>query len=267
MTVRTVSCRTRKENSREWIAAHTGRGWDTGHHFLLRVHALIAESIFALLATAQFGAYAVSMDQRIVFWNRAAERMLGFPAEEVLGQHCYEVVTGRPAAGVTAACMEGCPSLQSLQSGGMPGAVRMELPSASGESASLVVTPMLLGGGPDDTPLIVHLFDDGSTAAPPEGAAEIEDDDEDGWMTGAEALAERRTRGPRSGGADSLTARELEVLRLVALGQSTITIATDLGISEHTVRNHVRNFRRKLNAPTKLEAVLTAFRRGLLELQ
>lgn len=227
---------------------------------------MISESIFAFLATAHFGAYAMSIDQRIVFWNRAAERILGFTAEEVLGQHCYEVVTGRPAASVTAACVEGCPSLRSLQSGEIPGSVRMEMLSASGEAKSVTVTPMIVAGGPDDTALLAHLFDDGVAAAPQERAVEVDDDD-DGWKTGAEALAERHARGPRSPGSDSLTARELEVLRLVALGHATLAIATELGISEHTVRNHVRNFRRKLNAPTKLEAVLTAFRRGLVELE
>ena len=220
---------------------------------------MIAESIFAFLATAPFGAYAVSMDQRIVFWNEAAERMLGHKAEEVVGQHCYEVVTGRPAASVPTSCVEGCPSLHALQSGEALDSVRMEMLHASGESKSVVVTPMLLGGEADAESVLVHLFDDGSAAE--------DEDDEEGWMTGAEALAERRVRGPRSRGADSLTARELEVLRLVGLGQATRTIADDLEISEHTVRNHIRNFRRKLKAPTKLDAVLTAIRRGLLELE
>ena len=54
-------------------------------------------------------------------------------------------------------------------------------------------------------------------------------------------------------------------MRLVALGRGTHQIAEELGISPHTVRNHVRHFRRKLNARTKLEAVLTAIRRGILE--
>ena len=54
------------------------------------------------------------------------------------------------------------------------------------------------------------------------------------------------------------------MLRLVALGRSTAQIARDLRISEHTVRNHVRHFRAKLNASTKLEAVLTALRLGLV---
>ena len=50
----------------------------------------------------------------------------------------------------------------------------------------------------------------------------------------------------------------------MALGRGTVDIAEELGISQHTVRNHVRHFRGKLNASTKLEAVLTALRLGIL---
>ena len=69
---------------------------------------------------------------------------------------------------------------------------------------------------------------------------------------------------PAPASAHTLSPRELEVLRLVSLGWSTPRIASDLGISPHTVRNHIRHFRHKLNATTKLEAVLTAMRMGML---
>lgn len=68
------------------------------------------------------------------------------------------------------------------------------------------------------------------------------------------------------GGPDNLTARELEVLRAIAAGQGTADIARALVLSEHTVRNHVRNVLAKLGAHTKLEAVVTAARAGLIEL-
>lgn len=61
-----------------------------------------------------------------------------------------------------------------------------------------------------------------------------------------------------------LSRREAQVLELVAAGTTTGQIAEEMRISVHTVRNHVRNLRRKLDAKTKLEAVATAFRRGLL---
>ena len=61
-----------------------------------------------------------------------------------------------------------------------------------------------------------------------------------------------------------LTNRELKVLRLVALSLDTKQIARELHLSPHTVLNHIRNARVKLNAANKLGAVLTARRLGLI---
>lgn len=61
-----------------------------------------------------------------------------------------------------------------------------------------------------------------------------------------------------------LTARELEVLQLLARARSTESIATELFISVNTVRNHVANILSKLGAHSKLEAVAIAAREGLI---
>jgi DNA-binding NarL/FixJ family response regulator len=65
---------------------------------------------------------------------------------------------------------------------------------------------------------------------------------------------------------DALTVRELEVLRHLAKGESSEEIATKLFVSVHTVRNHVQNILMKLNAHSKLAAVATATRLGILGL-
>jgi putative two-component system response regulator len=59
--------------------------------------------------------------------------------------------------------------------------------------------------------------------------------------------------------------RELEVLRLVASGLSNKAIAERLYISVNTVRNHVKSILQKLDAHSRLEAVATAVREGLIE--
>jgi DNA-binding NarL/FixJ family response regulator len=64
----------------------------------------------------------------------------------------------------------------------------------------------------------------------------------------------------------TLTSRELEVLKLVARGMSNREIATDLYISENTVKNHVRNILEKLHLHSRMEAVLYAMRERLLDL-
>ena len=65
---------------------------------------------------------------------------------------------------------------------------------------------------------------------------------------------------------DPLTDREREVLAALARARTTAQIAEDLVLSQHTVRNHVRSILSKLGAQSKLEAVLTAVRRGLITL-
>jgi len=64
--------------------------------------------------------------------------------------------------------------------------------------------------------------------------------------------------------AAALSERELEVLRLLADGHMYKTAADALGISQDTVRFHVRNIYEKLHVHSKSEAVLKAFRSGLL---
>jgi DNA-binding NarL/FixJ family response regulator len=76
-------------------------------------------------------------------------------------------------------------------------------------------------------------------------------------------LLPKLRQNPRGVGAD-LTAREVEVLKLLAAGVSNQQIAEELVLSLHTVRNHVQNVITKLGAHSKLEAVATAVREGLI---
>jgi two-component system NarL family response regulator len=77
-------------------------------------------------------------------------------------------------------------------------------------------------------------------------------------------IAERLAR--RLPGAD-LSAREVEVLRLVARGDINKEIAVSLGISESTVKNHLNNILTKLEVRDRTEAVTTALRRGYISLE
>lgn len=78
-------------------------------------------------------------------------------------------------------------------------------------------------------------------------------------------LAASRPRPPASPD-EPLTAREREVLQLMAQGLPSKTIATRLRISEHTVKFHVGSILGKLSAASRTEAVAVAIRRGLIAL-
>lgn len=69
---------------------------------------------------------------------------------------------------------------------------------------------------------------------------------------------------PASAASVALTAREWDVLRLVAEGDANKEIAWKLGISEHTAKFHVASILGKLNAGSRTEAVTIGIRRGLV---
>jgi DNA-binding NarL/FixJ family response regulator len=75
---------------------------------------------------------------------------------------------------------------------------------------------------------------------------------------------DRRNR--RADSFSELTARELDVLRLVAVGEPNKRIAREPGISERTARTHVSRILQKLSLSSRTQAALWAVREGLVEL-
>jgi DNA-binding NarL/FixJ family response regulator len=81
------------------------------------------------------------------------------------------------------------------------------------------------------------------------------------------AIARRLTASlrshPRDDGAEDLTSRELEVLRLLGAGETNKGIAAALGITERTARTHVSHILAKLGLRSRTQAALWAAREGL----
>lgn len=209
--------------------------------------------MLALMLEAPYGVYAVDMDQRIVFWNSSAERILGHRRDEVIGLRCYEVCASLPQNGTSPICIEGCPSITLAKQGMIPPVSHVRMRQSSGERKPVTVTPLIIQVGRESEPtILVHLFH------------ELIDN------TRAREVAENVQsllsveRGLLKGDTSLLTRRELEVLRLLAISLEDSEIAGQLEISPLTVQTHIRNARKKLNAKNRTEAILIALRRGLL---
>jgi DNA-binding NarL/FixJ family response regulator len=71
-------------------------------------------------------------------------------------------------------------------------------------------------------------------------------------------------RAAPAGRGETLTPREVEVLQMIAAGESNKRIAWKLGISEHTVKFHVASILSKLSAGSRAEALAIGIRRGLI---
>ena len=90
----------------------------------------------------------------------------------------------------------------------------------------------------------IHAVHAGETYLPPPVAAALED----------------------SSLAAALSARELEVLALIVKGHGNKQIAYQLGIAEHTVKNHVKSILGKLDVEDRTQAATAAIQRGIIHL-
>ena len=132
---------------------------------------------------------------------------------------------------------------------------------ASGERKLVSLTPMVIVDV-NAAPLLVHLFDDRDD----EGESSRAADAVRAALSGSDVVivSDQPVMAPDLTNAQQLTRRELEVLRMISLGWRSPQIASDLGLSLHTVRNHIRHIRRKLGATPQMQAVLAAMRLGIL---
>ncbi|MGH6643855.1 MAG: response regulator transcription factor [Bradyrhizobium sp.] len=65
---------------------------------------------------------------------------------------------------------------------------------------------------------------------------------------------------------ETLTEREIAILRLVSIGKANKQVAAELGLSEETVKGHLKNIFLKLDVADRTHAVTVAARRGIIEL-
>ena len=146
--------------------------------------------------------------------------------------------------------------VRTTRAGLVPPAVELAMRASWGEVKWFDVRPVVVPWLPDVGTVVVYLFRERVTdVAPPVGNLVVVEQDD-----GADprALTEPHVQ--------PLTPRELEVLRLLALGWENEYIAAELEVTVHTVRSHVANLRRKLNAKSRFEAVITATRLGIISL-
>ena len=191
-----------------------------------------------VLNRVPYGACVTDSENRIVFWNRGAEALVGHSREEAVGRRCCDVIACR-AVGGSPLCAEGegCPAADSSQDAdaAAPGFFDANLICASGRGKSVTFVPL---------PQCPAAFGEGAALKLfSERSAKEEDAGDDS------ETAERRA---------SLTPREMEVVNLLAQGFGTGEIASELTVSVHTVLNHIRNARGKVDAKDRLALVVRA---------
>ena len=201
------------------------------------------------LARAGDGVCVITTDGRIMLWNAAAERILGYSRRDVVGRTCCEIFGGRDTDG-NRLCYQGC-HVMSLGKMGEPiQSFDMASRTKAGNPVWLNISILTFNGN-GHGPLTAHVFRDVTAAR--ELLTIVNDR--------AGAAAGRKEPDPLE---TALTRRELEVLRLLGRGLNTKAASDELHVSSATVRNHVQNILGKLGVHSRLEAVAHATRHRLL---
>jgi len=189
------------------------------------------------------GLFVTNGDQVITHWSEQAERILGVSASEAIGRTCFEVMVGRDFEGQPF-CRSECPVTRNARK--LRPVKDYEIVVDRNGQRQVINNSVLLWPEQDGR-AVVHLFRRSKAAALPV----------------RRALGQKR----REEGALShspLSRREIEVLRLLAGGLRTAAIAEALGVSVYTARNHLSSVMRKLNARSRVEAVVAASEFGLV---
>ena len=181
--------------------------------------------------------------QRVRVWSGAAQRLLGFAPEEVVGRACYEVVTGKRPDGHPV-CGKSCSVTRNARRGRGTASYQVTAVARDGSPRYLENTVLVLEG-PHGSFRVVHLLRE-SCETPPSRPPEMPQPAEEMPL------------------AELLTRRELEVLRLFARGATLEEVAGQLSISALTARNHTANIQHKLGVRNRLQMVLEGMRRGLV---
>jgi DNA-binding CsgD family transcriptional regulator len=170
--------------------------------------------------------FAFDADLTIVAWNRAAEALTGVSAEAAVGRNCWEVLGGHDGYG-NLICHPGCSTARLAREGWPVACQELFIKAGQGKRRVAVSTVAIEEG---DRPLLLHV------------------------------MVPHRENQPRRTVPIPLTPRQQQVLGLLADGVPAKVIATRLGVTEATVRNHIRAILAALETHSQLEAIAKARR-------
>ena len=216
--------------------------------------------LLRMLARSSDGVFATDADQRIVFWSESAGELLHHPAAYALGKRCYQVILGRDYEDHPF-CRSNCPTIRAVRRGSSVANFDIACPHGDNQVwLNVSIVPVRVNGRKG--PMAIHMVRDVSGRRQAERLARAVQGIVDQFSTDGNGVEERSGLHPPPD--PSLTRRESEVLQLLAEDLTTEELAERLAVSRVTVRNHIQHLLAKLGVHSRLEAILSGTRHGLI---
>lgn len=206
-----------------------------------------------VIANSSAAAFAIDRNDRIIYWNEGASRLLGWAPKEMLGKFCYEALEGRDPFG-NVYCTKQCPVVTGTAGGDDIEPYMLRVMAKGGALHNIRVRVVALPQSGANFNCIMHLVDEGNS------------EDVEALCRSIRAAAAGKPVAPPKPdppiSVSPLTTREKEIIHLLSNGFAALNIAAKLNLSHATVRNHIQNILRKLEVHSQVEAISVAFRRG-----
>jgi PAS domain S-box-containing protein len=218
---------------------------------------MLETELFALLEQTADAAYTVTEQGEICSWNRAAERMFGYPEAEVLGRHIEEVLDAFDSLGTEPFVGGAETAVRDTEKSGIPH-FDLDVRTRSGARLWINVSTIVFDNRRTGRRLLVRLARD---ITPTRLNATLFDR----MLELAQQIVALPNDVSQQAPVETLTNHERRILKLFAEGNNSASIARKLNISAQTLRNHLHRINRKLRTHSRLEAVTHAQRRGLIK--
>ncbi len=220
---------------------------------------MLATELFALLDRTADAAYSVTEGGEIRSWNRAAERVFGYPASEAMGRDIDELLDARDALGTEALAggLDAATRQWDDDSAGIPN-FDLEVRTRSGERIWVNMSTLVFDDRRTGQRLIIRLARDISARRHREELL-------DRMLQLAHQLVALGSERDDHAPVEPISEQERRILSLFAEGRNPAAIARKLEISPQTLRNHLHHINQKLRTHNRLEAVTHAIRRGLID--
>jgi len=217
---------------------------------------MLERELFTLLESTADAAFSVDELGMIRSWNRAAEKLFGYPSATVLDHPCAALFQGRGPLG-NAVCSENCSVIECAHAKREVSNYDLEVKANGGQRLWVNVSILVFFDDRTKRRLVVHLARDITRQRKKEELAQK-------VLGAAQQLAVLSDDHGPSPPVSPLTEQERRVLSLLAEGKGPADVARALHISARTLRNHINNAGRKLGTRSRLETVIHASRQKLI---